>query len=157
MHYSALFWHQYSPRIVFSQTFETLQMCSIRVALTAALWCDFESWQCCYQFTGLVKSINSKPCIWKKLLNIFKQTLTWFSFLNIVFLWLMTPWLRCDVCSILHELTSWGVTFGDTDDDKTKRGVEMGRNMIWVKRHHILFQHEAWLILWEKDIVLTWI
>ena len=75
MHYSALFWHQYSPRIVFSQTFETLQMCSIRVALTAALWCDFESWQCCvsqlcYQFTGLAKSINSKPCIWSKLLNI---------------------------------------------------------------------------------------
>ena len=50
----------------------------------------------------------------------------------------MTSCLRCDICCILHELTSRAVTFGDTDDDKTERGVEVGRNMIGVKRHHLL-------------------
>ena len=52
MHYSALFCHQYALRFVLSLTFETLQMCSVRVALTAALWCGPESWQCCLSQFG---------------------------------------------------------------------------------------------------------
>ena len=144
MHHSALFCHQYALRIVLSQTFETTKF-----ALTAALWCGLDSWQCCVsqwdcQFTGLVQSITYKPCIW------FKQPTKlwfWFTFMKMSW-WLMASWLRCDICCILHELTCWAVTFADTDYDKTKGGVEVGRNMIWVKRHHLLIS--AWLVLWHN-------
>ena len=144
MHHSALFCHQYALRIVLSQTFETTKF-----ALTAALWCGLDSWQCCVsqwdcQFTGLVQSITYKPCIWFK-----KPTKLWFwfTFMKMSW-WLMASWLRCDICCILHELTCWAVTFADTDYDKTKGGVEVGRNMIWVKRHHLLIS--AWLVLWHN-------
>ena len=39
---------------------------------------------------------------------------------------------------VTQMMTSRAVTFDDTDDDKTERGVEVGRNMIGVKRHHLL-------------------
>ena len=184
MHYSALFCHQYALRFELILTFETLWMCSVRVALTAALWCGAESWQCCLSQFGyhvnsevwpnqLLPSLDydlnnqlwtwfNTYFIWNNLINLYetlKQSMSAspeIGFQGILYenILLLINGLLSEVWYLLYFawVDKQGVTFGDTDDDKTERGVEAGRNMIWVKRHHLLSL--AWLVLWHKGLIL---